>query len=323
LPKPCENEGARFMCRMPALSPCPAETTRKPLIETEDAPHASLLGVTEGEASSMEVALRTAANEPFVKERLDHELVLRRLWDLAFPERGGHAGFRWLAAEWAGLGFQSEDPLRDLRGSGLQGLSNLVQLLENRSLPGARSSISSDPAHVAQLLALPGLPPGFPLAIASINVTGYLQYFFGLNSVYPGSGARKGDAASQRGLVLLAAHEGAGVLQSLHDALLLRLAFGWSRLKAGATLMDFPPLLHEAFAHAASVFSGAPASWVLFDLVSELEGLELPRFGPIAALARFAMLVLYATCGCSWSLRSLSNHGDMEPPVSQRSKKTV
>lgn len=114
--------------------------------------------------------------------------------------------------------------------------------------------------------------------------------------------------------------EGGGALQSLHDALLMRLAFGWTRLKAGATLMDFPPLLHEAFAHAASVFMRAPTCWILFDIVSELEGIDSPRSGPIAAIARFAMVVLYATCGCSWSLRSLSNNV-CEPPIPQHSKK--
>ena len=102
------------MCRMPALSPY-VEGSTKP--HAEEWEQASLLGATEDQASAIEHELRAEASVEFDEACESHKLVLQRLWDLAFPEHRGK-GLRWRGPEWLTIGFQSDDPLRDLRGSG-------------------------------------------------------------------------------------------------------------------------------------------------------------------------------------------------------------
>jgi|ERR1712039_4552 len=245
------------------------------LLEREDAQEQA----TAEEDAQQQLA--ASSTTPYDVDCEEHKLMLFRLWDAAFPDLRGCCLDR--SPEWVGIGFQSDYPLRDLRGAGFQGLVHLVHFLESSMLPV-------------------DLPPGFPLALASINVTGFLQYYFCLNIVYPGHGAVKAKDSTRQALFLCATRSTVSVLQALHNALLMQLTRRWCSLKMvspEATLMDFPPLLQETFTHAASAIATATTPWHLADLQHELEILKPRLLWPLTR--SITKLLLYvAQCGCSW-----------------------
>merc|ERR1712100_119004 len=99
--------------------------------------------------------LLQAASEVAYDERL-HAGLLEKVWSVAFP---GEA-FKRVSDKWKHIGFQQCDPVSDLRGSGVLGLTHLSKFIENYQ---GSQSLSYD----------------FPLAIASINVTAMLLSYLG------------------------------------------------------------------------------------------------------------------------------------------------
>ena len=179
------------------------------------------------------------------------------------------------------LGFQGSDPLTDLRAAGVTGLRHLLNYLQDGERGARRlhpssaissailSTISSDQPPP---LVDPDDAAAFPLALASINCTallhGHLSLYTSVNVFGSHATTGRSNAASnaagratldapaagapapemQRLLRLAAANR--QVLPELHARWLAHLEALWGeRRTATSTIMDFTPVLHEAFEH--------------------------------------------------------------------------
>jgi len=90
-------------------------------------------------------------------DSVDHESMLKELWDLLMPSTDFE---RISKANWESIGFQGKDPATDFRGQGLLGLHNLLYLAQNYT---EQSRTMLEKEH-----------GGFPLALASINISAFL-----------------------------------------------------------------------------------------------------------------------------------------------------
>lgn len=103
-----------------------------------------------------------------------HAPLLLSLWNAAFPSEE----FARMSEQWMKLGFQSPDPIRDLRGTGALGLRLLCHY-----------SLSSGAAVLRECARGEAGADSFPLASASLNVTQMLCSHLGLSPKAGGAGA--------------------------------------------------------------------------------------------------------------------------------------
>eukprot|EP00965_Chrysotila_dentata_P075870 2506919-Pleurochrysis_carterae.AAC.3 len=243
--------------------------------DSKEAPHH---GAQRQELNELLVTLQEQAKLQFEPENEKHEQLLRSLWNTAFPGEE----FELKSPKWTDIGFQGRDPTTDLRGAGLMGLRHLQLYFCEGMLP-----------H--------DCPPGFPLALASINVTGFLQSYFHLNLVMvPGLESKSTQPTLES--FLSACNSQPATLQVLHDRLLLHLAGEWRRLllrKPLATLLDFSPLLQSTFAHAHGVLSRARAPWDMLDVAKALSGRRAPKRQQPRSLAVTLVMMVCTHLGCS------------------------
>jgi len=113
----------------------------------------------------------------FDKTNDDHVALLQRLWDasnLGIPDNEGEEPiqFEVKANRWKDLGFQRDDPVSDLRATGLLGLQNLVYFAEQ--FPGLFLSMARNQQQSSEM--------EYPFATAGINITYLLITLLGLRN---------------------------------------------------------------------------------------------------------------------------------------------
>jgi len=226
-------------------------------------------------------ALQTQCVEPF--DESAHGPLLHALWRAAFAGEYSRTSDKWIS-----LGFQTEDPARDLRGAGALGLRQLLRFCMSGGIGVMRTVTRERTTRHASST--------FPLAAASLNVSLMLCSHFRLVTSAGGAGAvapcsdatlRKllsfqqtlgmvastsplpnAPAASPvEGSEVAERRESQGVsqlagLDLMHEKLLLRLYDAWVALPPGPPkLMRFPMLLAELRQHLRSSCAGTPGAW--------------------------------------------------------------
>jgi len=240
----------------------------------------------EQDAATLERALghyeqlRFSASQAFDANTPEHVQIMTDLWGMTF----GAAAFERTSERWKALGFQGTDPATDLRATGVLGLMHLQRFVASGGLP-------------------PGTPKDFPLAIASINVTGALNRVLHLNTtvVIPGAPQPAEEAVLEAFMRCLSTQR--NTLQTLHDRLLLHLARRWqlhTEAAPAATIMEFPVVLHASFSHLSATLAAAPRPWHLPTLAGAL--LTVPVETPALAFAFGVVLWVWShICSCGSS----------------------
>ena len=208
--------------------------------------------------------LRSESCEAF--DEVVHNLLLRRLWSATF----GTEKYSRISERWEELGFQSSDPVRDLRGSGALGLRQLVHFME------------SSGAVVNNALL------GFPLAVASFNVSQMLCCHLQLLTS-PAGGAGAVPHCSDmtlRNFLRLHCHIGCQLCPSdtrtllidlMHEQLVRRLFSSWGRsahLCTPPSPMCFPGLLADLSKHMQGCLTGLRAPWSMHGALLALRDLH-------------------------------------------------
>jgi len=119
--------------------------------------------------------------DTFDKELPEHVTLLRRLWDasnLGVSDDSQDAEgipFELQTNRWKDLGFQRNDPVSDLRATGLLGLQNLVYFAEEH--PTIFLHMARDQQQSSEM--------EYPFATASINITYLMIQLLGLRKPRP------------------------------------------------------------------------------------------------------------------------------------------
>lgn len=142
-----------------------------------------------------------------------HEETLERLWQLLQPGRPRQGGRH--SKDWGDIGFQGADPATDFRGMGYLSLLNLLELARLQPAFCAR--------HIREYLQPGHALTHFPLAITSINATGWLLELLRAGAL--------DEELLRRGPSMQTVH-------AVHYALLLRFTDVWARERP-ASVMDF------------------------------------------------------------------------------------
>lgn len=103
--------------------------------------------------------LKNILSEPFDNKNETHMLSLKQLWDVGF--KGENLDYQLISDDWKKLGFQSDDPMRDFRGTGIFGVEQLLFFAEKC------------PQKFHYILDLNHEREGerYPIVVASFNVT--------------------------------------------------------------------------------------------------------------------------------------------------------
>lgn len=227
------------------------------------------------------IGLRLDCAASYVNET--HESLLRELWDLAFPG----TPFARASSRWEELGFQTEDPERDLRGAGVIGLKQLIHF--------CRSS--------GNLAVVRRGQTAFPLASASLNVTLVLCAHLWLLAA-PAGGACAisqcseevkrcferlhvssvssiSDASDPESGQMLTS-SGSACADLMHEQCLRWLFERWEGIDAtlplGYRLMQMPQLLRELREHLSRTLGRMPSPWSLQSVLVALRAGGVAEF---------------------------------------------
>ena len=118
-------------------------------------------------ANEMLALLAKDVNTPYSDNISFHVQLLQRLWEVQFP---GHGPFERLSPTWKLAGWQKEDPVADLKNSGLLALHSLIYLGE--TYPAAAQQMLIN--HQANK------KNNYPFAIVGVNLTLLLAELFKL-----------------------------------------------------------------------------------------------------------------------------------------------
>uniref|UniRef100_UPI003AAC2D9C ELMO domain-containing protein 2 isoform X1 n=1 Tax=Centroberyx gerrardi TaxID=166262 RepID=UPI003AAC2D9C len=117
--------------------------------------HLCLLQITG--YKSLYTSVEDLRKEVFNSEKVEHEAMLLKLWDLLMPAVKLESR---VTKQWGDIGFQGDDPKTDFRGMGMLGLINLVFFSENYT------------EEARQVLSHANHPKlGYSYAIVGINLT--------------------------------------------------------------------------------------------------------------------------------------------------------
>jgi len=165
-----------------------------------------------------------------------HMLDLHCFWKNQFPDVELPDNLE--SELWKKLGFQSENPLRDFRGSGIFGLNNMLFFAEKY------------PNRFSHLLDLNETRPGehYPFAVASFNITMMLFELLGWGWKTPGKSTAKNPAVYHRLISFLYSEDysidnAANIFNELYSMSMVIVDTKWYEMKAG--YMDFPKVLAQ------------------------------------------------------------------------------
>lgn len=225
-----------------------------------------------------EAVLLHAAQEPF--DECSHGPLLRSLWRSAFTS---DCPFERHSEKWLEIGFQTEDPVRDLRGTGALGLRLLHHFCCSSGAAIVHLAVGGRSAPAER----------FPLAAASLNVTQMLCSHLGMLDAPAGGAGGALPRCSERVLdavlqlqatlpsgptapVLSDVEDGTAlspsILELMHEQLLCWLHRRWQLLPAAAVdgaarqpgapskLMQFPQMLSALAVHLQRALEQATAS---------------------------------------------------------------
>jgi len=119
--------------------------------------------------------IQSLFEDTFDKERPEHVSLLQRLWEasnlgVSDQEHDPPIPFELQTNRWKDLGFQRNDPVSDLRATGLLGLQNLVYFAEEH--PTIFLHMARDQQQSSEM--------EYPFATASINITYLMIQLLGL-----------------------------------------------------------------------------------------------------------------------------------------------
>uniref|UniRef100_A0A6B2LA80 ELMO domain-containing protein n=1 Tax=Arcella intermedia TaxID=1963864 RepID=A0A6B2LA80_9EUKA len=128
-----------------------------------------------GPKAEMMGSLKKYLSKTFDESNAEHLKDLQQLWLRAFPDAPFPDDL--ISDTWKRIGFQSDDPRRDFRATGLLGLQNILFLAEKY------------PARFSDLLDLSERKPGehYPFVVASFNITMLLFELLGWGWKTPGA----------------------------------------------------------------------------------------------------------------------------------------
>ncbi|KAM4603650.1 ELMO domain-containing protein 2 [Polymixia lowei] len=106
---------------------------------------------------SLYTSVEDLRKEVFSTEKVEHEAMLLKLWDMLMPAVKLESR---VTKQWGDIGFQGDDPKTDFRGMGMLGLINLVFFSENYTEEARQ--VLSHANHPKQ---------GYSYAIVGINLT--------------------------------------------------------------------------------------------------------------------------------------------------------
>lgn len=231
--------------------------------------------------------------DPF--DEAAHGELLVDLWHAAF---GNETAFERRSSRWETIGFQSSDPVTDLRGCGALGLQHILDFV--------KSGAGAATVRQCQSGAL-----RFPLAAASLNVTLMLAVHFNMTAPAPVSAhpppcsmktlqnavrlqlstwldaPASHSSCDEDGFSRLTcgATRATSLLALMHAQLLRRLADRWaaetSHLDAAASgahlLMHFPKQLAETREHMVSALARVAAPWDVRTVLVALRAADPPQ----------------------------------------------
>jgi len=173
---------------------------------------------------------------PFEAQDPSHMSELYLLWKVVFPEIEVPSNIE--SELWKKLGFQSDNPLRDFRGSGIFGLKNMLFFAEKYS------------KSFFYLLDMDEKRPGehYPFAVASFNITMMLFELLGWGWKTPGKSTTKNPAVFHRLVSLLfsenfSVERSENIFNELFSLSMVMVDKKWYEMKAG--YMDFPKVLAQ------------------------------------------------------------------------------
>jgi len=166
-----------------------------------------------------------------------HMSELYLLWKKEFPDVEIPDNLE--SELWKKLGFQSENPLRDFRGSGIFGLKNMLFFAEKY------------PKCFSDLVDIDQSREGeqYPFAVASFNVTMMLFELLGWGWKTPGKSTVKDPAVYHRLVSFLFSADysidrAENIFNELFSVLMVKVDAKWYEMKAG--YMDFPKVLTQS-----------------------------------------------------------------------------
>lgn len=185
---------------------------------------------------SVFLELRSVCSQPFDRSETGAR-ILSELWNAAFPREPIESACT--GSHWKRLGFQSEDPWRDIRAG--------------RFAPVQLHYLACHYPERLQLLAQEAQDCGYPLACSCFNVSHVIALFFDLyekRAMNPVSGAKKASWAQRNHFARFcqASPDDAHVLlNELFCTLVQQLHDTWKRMHStgDCTIMDFSSALRE------------------------------------------------------------------------------
>jgi len=191
--------------------------------------------------------LKTNVTEKFNKDDRDHMLELLNLWELGFP--GQSVPYDIVSNDWKKLGFQSDDPMRDFRGTGIFGLQQILFFAELY------------PIKFTQILDLQNLRGEmYPFVVTSFNVTMMLFELLGWGWKKPGVSTAVNQECYFSMIKMLIPspdcdiNETKYVLNQMYSVAMVILDTQW--INTGASYMDFPVVLQKTQSEFENIFLG-------------------------------------------------------------------
>lgn len=253
------------------------------------------------------VALVARAHEAFDVSQPAHAHAVEALWTQAFPGEAFPANR--CSPRWRELGFQGDDPVRDLRGAGVISLLHLTRFMA-----------AAGKGYRAELGDWTG---DFPLALASFSCSAMLCRYLGLNRtlIVPGMEVREAPPAVVHSLLLLEISGGNGVMETLHGCLLRHLAWRWQQMPLSeAKIMSFNDALRATSLHLHQALNATPQPWQMDKLTATMERADLdsmcttlwpctPDVKTVLAVLWLLAARLGCGCGANKTLHSRGRSG--------------
>jgi hypothetical protein len=195
-------------------------------------------------------SLSAQLSSPFVEDNTMHALLLQRLWTAYFPDMR----YERVSAQWRAAGWQTDDPSKDLKTSGVLALACMVYFAETPLFAGR--ALGAMQAHQANKKS------NYPFAIVGVNLTLLLADLLKLRST------------------LISRNESFGALFAESQAFMqvfgicfLHVDAVWTERKA--VRADFSKIISELKGMLSTVLDRGPKSLEDFKYIAAAEGLTV------------------------------------------------
>jgi len=181
--------------------------------------------------------LKALACATFDSKNPDDLECIKTLWKVCFPNESLPSNF--VSDAWKKIGFQSDDPIRDIRGTGVFGVNNLLFFAEKYPLK-FRRLIGLDPRHADS--------EKYPFVVGAFNITMMIFELLGWGWKTAGKSTAKNPGTHSKLCAFLydntlALRDSVFVFNELFCVAVQLLDDSWTEMKA--TYMDFPKVIVE------------------------------------------------------------------------------